>query len=477
MSELKVKNIGPIDDYVYDISLDGTVVNALGCNVASNTDGFNFQMPPEEELAKRHYVGKGMNRETKEGKEYTGYEADVAEFNDLFMRHKMGLGIDEIIASSINVSRKNYADRLYNPKTGQYDLKLVGNTLKSKKMPQYIEEFLDEAIPLLLVDKGHEFIELYYRTLSLLYEQKMPVYKLASKGKIKKTMQQYLDDCNTKTAKGRFKSRQAWYELAIANNLLVNVGDTVYYVNTGKKKNTSDVKFTRDVDPVTKEQLATGKLEFNCQYIEPSVIENKESVDIDYNTAKYIEAFNNRVLPLTVCFDKSIRDNIIVKNPKNRGYFTESETKLVHGQPLKEGQQDSVEEILTLDDREIEFWLHKGVKPVFCDECGFDWDKIVDDYHARMEILKTESVKKIVDIYHGVINKMSGDELMACVEESHLPETLQEIVVVKPGTKDIYAKEFDVKIGTWYDFVDRKYELDSGTVIADNFEQLYNEVW
>ena len=29
------QNIG----VVYDISLDGTVVNALGCNVMSNTDG------------------------------------------------------------------------------------------------------------------------------------------------------------------------------------------------------------------------------------------------------------------------------------------------------------------------------------------------------------------------------------------------------------------------------------------------------
>ena len=39
------------DSIVYDISLDGTVVNALGMNVISNTDGFNFQMPKEEDLS------------------------------------------------------------------------------------------------------------------------------------------------------------------------------------------------------------------------------------------------------------------------------------------------------------------------------------------------------------------------------------------------------------------------------------------
>ena len=40
------KIYGNTDDYVYDISLDGTVVNPLGLNIVSNTDGFNFSMPP-----------------------------------------------------------------------------------------------------------------------------------------------------------------------------------------------------------------------------------------------------------------------------------------------------------------------------------------------------------------------------------------------------------------------------------------------
>ena len=42
---IKTCNNGKMDGYVYDISLDGTVVNALGLNVISNTDGFNFKLP------------------------------------------------------------------------------------------------------------------------------------------------------------------------------------------------------------------------------------------------------------------------------------------------------------------------------------------------------------------------------------------------------------------------------------------------
>lgn len=36
---VKITNNGKKSVYVYDISLDGTVVNALGMNVISNTDG------------------------------------------------------------------------------------------------------------------------------------------------------------------------------------------------------------------------------------------------------------------------------------------------------------------------------------------------------------------------------------------------------------------------------------------------------
>ena len=68
--------------------------------------GFNFELPKKYRYTKdKPYVGKGLNREVKLGKEYTGFEADVAEFNDLYMggvhseigKPKMGLGIDEIV--------------------------------------------------------------------------------------------------------------------------------------------------------------------------------------------------------------------------------------------------------------------------------------------------------------------------------------------------------------------------------------------
>lgn len=40
--EILKKRKEEVGGIVYDISLDGSVVNALGMNVISNTDGFQF---------------------------------------------------------------------------------------------------------------------------------------------------------------------------------------------------------------------------------------------------------------------------------------------------------------------------------------------------------------------------------------------------------------------------------------------------
>ena len=65
---------------------------------------------------------------------------------------------------------------------------------------------------------------------------------IATVGKIKTSIENYKASCNQLTAAGTKKARQAWYELAIKNNVNVNMGDSIYYINTGNKKGDSDVK-------------------------------------------------------------------------------------------------------------------------------------------------------------------------------------------------------------------------------------------
>lgn len=81
----------------------------------------------------------------------------MAEFNDTYMRGEMGLGLDGIWPATINLSRKNYALL-----EDDGSISLTGNSIKSKAMPVYIEEFLAKGVKMLLNGQGYEFVQYYH---------------------------------------------------------------------------------------------------------------------------------------------------------------------------------------------------------------------------------------------------------------------------------------------------------------------------
>lgn len=449
------------------------------------------------------YIGKGLNRETVEGKEYTDFEADVAEFNDLFMRVKNGLGIDEIVSSTINFSRKNYAD--YFPENSfPKDVKLVGNSIKSKKMPVYISKFLEKGIRHLLRNDGSAFLEEYYNYIEKIYNYQIPLRDIASKGKIKKSIKEYLEDIKQITKAGRPKSRQAWYELAIKHNLKVDNGDTIYYINTGKSKSHADVKkVTRyfinenntDIDisaKIEKEYKLYKKenkenknilekeewikktypnaskdeeIVMNCVLVPQDVLDSDEDVfcddDMEYNTAKYIDMFNKRITPLLVCFNKNIREKILISNPDQRQYFTEEESILCSGEPNKITDQDTYEQLMTMEDKEIKFWTKYNLTPPFIEECGMGkWEDIVTEYNDRIKREKELGIDKEKECYYNIINNLSIDEINNFIDDGEIPKEILKIVDLNPATMEFVSKQFnEIVIGNIYDITDKLDEL------------------
>ena len=73
--------------------------------------------------------------------------------------------------------------------------KKVGNTIKSRRMSGYIEKFLDSGIDMLLRGDGDKFLDSYYDYIDKIYNYRIPLKDIASKGKIKKTVAQYIADC------------------------------------------------------------------------------------------------------------------------------------------------------------------------------------------------------------------------------------------------------------------------------------------
>jgi DNA polymerase elongation subunit (family B) len=311
-----------------------------------DTDGVNFATPPDRLDYK--YVGKGLNGLVIEGKEYIGSEADVAEYNDLFMRDEMGLDIDGIWPATINVARKNYALL-----TDKGKVKLTGNSIKSKKLQTYVSEFLDKGLRMLLDGKGHEFLEFYYEYVDMIYNKQVPIGKIANKARVKQSVQEYKIHVNKRTKSGSLMSRQAHMELLLHNNVSAGLGDTVYYVNNGQRKSHGDV--VKKGDSVT----------INCYLVNEKDIEMNPNLLGEYNVPRYLASFNKRIEPLLVVFHPDIRDEILVEDPNERKFFTKTQSQLVRGYPRRDGDQDTLDEVLTLSETEVEFWNNVNIDPFY----------------------------------------------------------------------------------------------------------------
>ena len=347
--------------------------------LVGDTDGFNFANP--ENVGDFSYTSNGRHHSTVEGKEYVGAEAVVSEYNDIYMFGVMGLSIDEVCTATINLARKNYADLI------DGEVKLVGNTIKSKKLPLYIANFIDRGIRMLLDGNGPGFINDYYDTIERIYSQEIPLSEISNKSRVRMTKKDYIKRRTMKNKAGNPLPKQAHMELMIIHDLDLDMGNTIYYVNIGTKKSDGDVqtknkwnktkikKYTAEnggfpFDPEEKEMI------INCVLVPADVIENEPEKTGEYNVDRYLDAFNKRIKPLLVCFDPEIREEILITSPEDRQYYTTSQLKLTKGMPYNESDQDKLEDLLTITEQEMTYWTNMGISPTYM----FEEFSIVDKY-------------------------------------------------------------------------------------------------
>lgn len=179
------------------------------------TDGVNFS------FENTTWIGIDGNRLEKETPideawvygEKKGISALVEKFNKEEMKPPfMSVDNDGVWKASLNLSRINYANMSEDGK-----IKLTGNTIKSKILPEYIEDFIDKGLTLILEGKGQEFIEYYYDYLTDIYYKRIPLKKIATKKKFKVTIKDYRSRGTDKN--GRAKGKQAQMELIISERI------------------------------------------------------------------------------------------------------------------------------------------------------------------------------------------------------------------------------------------------------------------
>jgi DNA polymerase elongation subunit (family B) len=395
--------------------------------LVGDTDGFNFSFP--DNINEIKYVAKGSHWKTIDdaGKELVGLDAVLAEFNENYMTGRMGLDIDDICNSTINFSRKNYANDIGGK------IKFVGNSIKSKKMPVYIEEFLAKAIRLLLDGNGKDFITYYYEYVDKIYNYNIPLVKIASKAKIKTTLSEYKKKAFKKNKAGNPMPKQAHMELALRDNLKINLGDTLYYVNTGTSKNQGDIKSISFSKMTKKEKLEYEinngvapkpdytELQINCKLISADLVESNleiikeieslekmlvtsnnsdeienqigalelQLITDEYNVAKYLESFTKK--------DKKTNLDKLTE----RKLFSDSQCTLISGVPEIESDQDTYEELMSMEDKEIKFWDSVNKIPNNMDE--EEWESIRSDYHNRKRIERENGIitekNQMLDIF------------------------------------------------------------------------------
>lgn len=352
------------------------------------TDGVNFSYPEKTRvrmdgtLADEELPIDEMWKYEVDGKILTGLKAIVEKFNNEAMpKPFMGVDLDGMWKSSLNLSRINYANLTYpDEKKGiESKIKLTGNTIKSKVMPEYIEEFIDTALKKILDDDGEGFVDYYNEYLAKIFYKQIPLKKIATKKKYKITINQYRNRGTDKN--GRLKAKMAHMEAVMVDrdkmvleeyekvygtkhdnvtiedmyeavaHLIPNEPDMdsyIYYVNVGKKKGHADSGTMDD---------GNGGLMLCSKIIKTADLENNPNMIGDYNAAKYVDAFNKRAKALLEGFEPNIRKMILVNDPTKCEQFSKTELE------LKSFPADDLEESMILEDQELEFWNRTGLRP------------------------------------------------------------------------------------------------------------------
>ena len=391
------------------------------------TDGINFHFP---EMTKIRVTNEGVTEGVTEGTieemwQYdgeVGIKALIAKYNKEEMQPPyMSVDDDGESVSCLNLSRINYGtlSLTTEKKTGEVKekVKLTGNTIKSKVMPEYIEEFIDKGLDFILHGKGKEFVDYYYDYCDDIRYMQIPLKKIASKSKVKTTLSAYKK--RGKDKNGREKGMQAHMELLIEKRekiaeelfekhkeslgftkaeekltiddkikLVINymppepeLDSMVYYVNTGYRKSHGDSR--KIVDKVT------GEERFCASLISNEDLQENPEMTGTYNYEKYLDAFNKRVESLIIGFDPEVQKKILVKivqkdNEKTGAKKGDLKKAMFSGDELKlkNFDSDDLEESMYLEDLEVDFWNKTGYDPRLI------WDgfKMTEEYKVYYEI-------------------------------------------------------------------------------------------
>ena len=395
-----------------------------------DTDGINMEVPEWVKMdINGNYLPEAVPITTysytnRRGKTKTGADALVEKYNEEILNSEyMKLDNDGMWPTALNFSRKNYANMEY-PEKGETEgkIKYVGNTLKDKTMPEYVKEFVDTGIRMLLLDQGAEFIEYYYKHLTDIYTMQIPLKKIANKAKVKQRIEDYLAERRVKhtdeesqmagpgyTSTG--KPKQAHMELIAQEGIKVNLGDVVYYVSTGERKSHGYSKTDKE-----------GKV--MARLITAQQMEDNPEATGSYNVSKYVDVFNKKVLSLLVPFHPDVKNTILKEDPTKREFYTGAQMELM--QFKNPVEKDDIDKFFILEDSEVRFWNRTGLDPKqVLQEFTTAIPYYGHEYVSKLQRIREKMAQKEVHVCSIHDNYTNGQLVLDFKDAAHVadPET------------------------------------------------------
>jgi hypothetical protein len=198
-------------------------------------------------------------------------------------------------------------------------------------------------------EKGQFWIQLYYDYIETIYNKEIPLLKIANKSKVKHTIEDYKKRSKEKNINGGKLPQLTHMELLIQHDKHANLGDVIYYVNDGTKSSHGDCG--------THKKEKNGPDFPNSYLIDTNNLKQNPDLKGSYNVPRAITSLNKKIKLFLILFKPEIRDQIIIKEPKERKMFTLNECELINGCPFEpEDQDDFTNDLIIPEHKEYVFW-------------------------------------------------------------------------------------------------------------------------
>ena len=146
---------------------------------------------------------------------------------------------------------------------------------------------------------------------------------------------------------------------------------------------------------------------------------------------------------------------------------------MVSNEPYSITDQDTYEQLMSIEDKEIKFWIKIGKEPPFVKECGIDWEKVKNDYLERMSKLNEDGINEEVEKYKHSIENLTVSEIDNFIKNGTIPKSIDSFLDINVNGSDFISKKYNVSIGSIYDILDKVF-VDKNFI--DKNEEKFQEI-